>query len=1066
MREASSDFCKQGGIFMALDKNIKKVLVIGSGPIIIGQAAEFDYAGTQACRALKEEGIFVVLVNSNPATIMTDEDTADRVYIEPLDVDTLEKIISKEKPDALLPTLGGQTGLNLSIKLSEAGILKKHGVKLIGADVDTIKKSEDRELFKTTMEEIAEPVTKSIIAHNVCDAVEFSNIVGFPLIIRPAFTLGGSGGGIANNIDELYEITQRGLDYSIAGQVLIEQSLLGFREIEYEVMRDKNDNCIIICNMENIDPVGVHTGDSIVVAPSQTLTDKEYQMLRSASIKIIRSLNIEGGCNVQFALSPWSMEYYVIEVNPRVSRSSALASKATGYPIARIAAKIAIGYTLDEIKNPITGTTSACFEPALDYIVVKVPRWPFDKFKSADRSLGTQMKATGEVMAIDRSFEGAFMKAIRSLEIGNIRLFDDVLSELIDAKLIDMLKKPNDMRLFAIGEALYRDFDTQFISNITSINIWFLEKFQNIINVGKKLIGCKVDKELLEEAKGIGFCDYEIGKLCKKSEQVIKKYIAQYGIAPVYKTVDTCAGEFESRTSYYYSCYDYEDEVEVSTKDSIVVLGSGSIRIGQGIEFDYCAVHSAKCIKKIGYESIIINNNPETVSTDYDTADKLYFEPLYIDDVLSIINKEKPKGVIVQFGGQTAINVAKKLSEYGVNILGTNFSSIDIAEDRKKFDKLLEKLNMKRPQGFSGVCEDEILEGVKALGFPVLVRPSYVIGGQSMKIVGSEAELLEYIKGVSISEDSPLLVDKYIEGMEVEVDAICDGENVLIPGIMEHIEKTGVHSGDSMAIFPSYSIGEDIKKRLVEMTTKLAIALNTKGLINIQYAISESEIYVIEANPRASRTVPIISKVSGIPMVDIATKIILGDNLKNLGYEESFVEVKDIYAVKAPSFSFEKLLDLDTILGPEMKSTGEVMGLDQNIDASLYKAFLGCGYDISESGNILVTVPIGQLKKWINTLSALESVGFTINIISNTVYEKDKELQEKLAKDIRNKKYKLIISTDIESFAVRRLAIENRIGIMSSIDTVEAYIRCISFKKQGRDISVKALQEYKKVYSE
>ncbi len=1047
---------------MPLDKSIKKVLVIGSGPITIGQAAEFDYAGTQACRALKEDKLEVVLVNSNPATIMTDEQTADRVYIEPLTVEILEKIIEIEKPDSLLPTLGGQTGLNLSVALAECGILKKHGVKLIGTEVETIKTSEDRELFKDMMLKIGEPVAESIIATKVEEAVAFSRKAGFPLVVRPAFTLGGSGGGVAYNEEELVQIAEKGLSYSVAGQVLIEQSLLGWKEIEYEVMRDKNDNCITICNMENMDPVGVHTGDSIVVVPSQTLTDKEYQMLRTAAIKIIRSLKIEGGCNIQFALDTGSMKYYIIEVNPRVSRSSALASKAAGYPIARIAAKIAIGYTLDEIKNPITQSTTACFEPTLDYVVVKIPRWPFDKFKTSDRRLTTQMKATGEVMTIDRSFEAALMKAVRSLEIGPVGLYMKALKDKTDDQLLTMLKYPDDLRLWALSEALRREIDAEQLSEVSGINIWFVKKVQNIIALEKKLVRCKgiLGAELLREAKEMGYSDREIAALTGHDEKEVRGDRRYLGIQPSCKTVDTCAAEFEASTAYYYSTYDQEDEVEPCQEKNIVVLGSGSIRIGQGIEFDYCAVHSSFAIKKLGYKSIIINNNPETVSTDYDTSDRLYFEPIYIEDILNVVEREKPLGIIAQFGGQTAINAVKELSKYDINILGSDFSAIDAAEDRKKFDALLNRLGIKRPEGISAVKPEAALEGAVALGYPVLVRPSYVIGGQSMRLIENTAELIEYLHGVQMSEDQPLLIDKYVEGVEAEVDALCDGERIFIPGIMQHIERTGIHSGDSMSVFPSISIGEAEIGKIVEITEKIALGLKAKGLINIQYALKDGEVYVIEANPRASRTVPIISKVTGIPMVDIATRIMLGEKLADMSYGDKYRQVKGIYAVKAPAFSFEKIPALDSLLGPEMKSTGEVMGVDAVYEAALVKAFMATGSFAAASGEALVAVPEKESGKWSEVLDRLTSMGYQLTFMGNP---KDGEGDNaaSLLHDIKKKRFKLVLSCGSDYFNVRRAAVESKVICLTSLDTAQALFTGLQYVRSGNEINVKPLQDYR-----
>lgn len=1046
---------------MAVDKNIKKVMVIGSGPISIGQAAEFDYAGTQACRALKEDGLEVVLVNSNPATIMTDERTADRVYIEPLTVEALEKIIEKERPDSLLPTLGGQTGLNLSIELWERGILDTYSVNLIGTDVNTIKTSEDRELFKKRMEEIGEPVADSLIATSIEEAVEFSKKAGFPLVVRPAFTLGGTGGGVADSVEKLMEITERGLNYSIAGQVLIEKSLLGWKEIEYEVMRDKNDNCITICNMENLDPVGVHTGDSIVVVPSQTLTDKEYQLLRSASVKIIRSLGIKGGCNIQFALDPDSMNYYVIEVNPRVSRSSALASKAAGYPIARMAAKIAIGYTLDEIKNPITASTTACFEPTLDYVVIKMPRWPFDKFKTADRSLSTQMKATGEVMTIDRSFEGALMKAVRSLELGTVGLYFKDIHKKSTEELIEKISHPNDMRLWAMAEALRRGIAVEELSHISGINIWFVWKIKSIVDKEKVLAqkSTSLDEDTLAKAKLMGYSDREIAVLTGKTENDIKMLRKRYGIIPVCKTVDTCSAEFEARTSYYYSTYGQEDEVEAYNEKNVIILGSGSIRIGQGIEFDYCAVHSALAVKEMGYKSIIINNNPETVSTDFDISDRLYFEPLYFEDVMNIVEKENPLGIIAQFGGQTALNTVKELSKYGVRVLGTDFNAIDIAEDRKRFDYLLSELKILRPKGFSAISIVDALRKAEEIGFPVLVRPSYVIGGQSMRLINSIESLERYMKEIYISEDKPLLIDHYIEGIEAEVDALCDGESIYIPGIMEHIERTGVHSGDSMSIFPSYTLNSIQKEKIVEITEKIALALNVKGLINIQFAVQGENVYVIEANPRASRTVPIISKVTGVPMVEIATRISLGGNLREMGYNIKYSEVKGMYAVKAPYFSFEKIPELDNILGPEMKSTGEVLGLDENFETALCKAFRAAGFKLKDGGRVLAAVSQNEMKKWEKVINDIEDMGYGVVILQGAQPYKDNSLLE----SIRHGSFSFVISSGSEFSDIRKASINGRTDCFTAVDTVRAMLRCVKYLRAKRNVNVRALQDYERM---
>ena len=906
-------------------------MVIGSGPIIIGQAAEFDYAGSQACRALKEEGLEVVLVNSNPATIMTDTHIADRVYIEPLTVEFLEEIISKERPDGLLATLGGQAGLNLAVQLSEKGVLEKYHVELLGTPLKAIERAEDRELFKETMQKLGEPIPESTIVEDVPSAVEFANEIGYPVIVRPAYTMGGTGGGIAENEEELVEIVIKGLTYSMIGQVLIERSVAGWKEIEYEVMRDGHDNCITVCNMENFDPVGVHTGDSIVVAPSQTLTDHEYQMLRSASLRIIRELGIEGGCNAQYALDPNSNRYYVIEVNPRVSRSSALASKATGYPIAKVSAKIAIGYTLDEITNAVTQKTKACFEPALDYCVVKFPRWPFDKFVYADRTLGTQMKATGEVMSIDRHFEGAILKAVRSLEIGVHRLHMDKMDEWDDARVKKNLARINDERIFVIAEALRRGIATiDEIHAITKIDKWFLYKIQNITAVENKLKEEALTPSLMLEAKNIGLADRSIAEITGKTQDEIRTVRKTMHILPRYKMVDTCAAEFEAATPYYYSTFQAEeDEVKVSDARKVIVLGSGPIRIGQGVEFDYCSVHSVWALREMGIEAIIINNNPETVSTDFDISDRLYFEPLTTEDVLNIIDKENPEGVIVQFGGQTAINLAASLQKAGVKVFGTSVDDIDRAEDRERFDEVLTQTQIPRPQGISVTNLDEAVTGAAKIGYPVMVRPSYVLGGRAMEIVYNEDELRDYMsRAVKVTPDHPVLVDRYMQGTEVEVDGISDGVDVVIPGIMEHVERAGVHSGDSIAVYPPQTLSSKVIYTIIDYTKRLALSLHVKGLLNIQFVVVDGEVYIIEVNPRSSRTVPFLSKVTNVDMVGIATRIAMGHTLKELGYKSGLVPPKPYVAVKAPVFSFAKMTDVDIALGPEMKSTGEVMGID------------------------------------------------------------------------------------------------------------------------------------------
>ncbi|BCS81010.1 carbamoyl-phosphate synthase (glutamine-hydrolyzing) large subunit [Anaerocellum diazotrophicum] len=1042
-------------------KDIKKVLIIGSGPIVIGQAAEFDYSGTQACRALKEEGIEVVLVNSNPATIMTDTEIADRVYIEPISVDYIEEIIKKERPQGLLAGLGGQTALNMAFELAEAGILEKYGVSLLGTSLETIKKAEDRELFKKTMIEIGEPVPKSIIAHSVQEAVEFAREVGYPVIVRPAYTLGGTGGGIAYSEDELRYIASKGLKLSLIHQVLIEQSVLGWKEIEYEVMRDSNDNCITVCNMENIDPVGIHTGDSIVVAPSQTLSDKEYQMLRSASLNIIRSLKIEGGCNVQFALNPNSMEYVVIEVNPRVSRSSALASKATGYPIARIAAKIAIGLTLDEIINPITQNTYASFEPSIDYVVVKVPRWPFDKFEKADRRLGTQMKSTGEVMAIGRTFEEAFLKAIDSLDVKiNYQLGLKKFEEMADSELLEYIKTPNDERVFAICEALSRNYDCKFISDLSKIDYFFIEKFKNIVDMSKQLKKYDIESlpyDLLQNAKRLGFGDSYIANLLKEDVDEVIEIREKCKLKPSFKMVDTCAGEFEAKTPYFYSTYEKETDLVVSSKPKAIVIGSGPIRIGQGIEFDYCCVHSIFALKEEGVEAIIINNNPETVSTDFDTSDKLFFEPLTKECVLDIIKQEKPMGVIVQFGGQTAINMASYLAKNGVKILGTSMESIDTAEDRDKFLNLLKNLNIPYPPGGAAYSLEDAVRVAEKIGYPVLVRPSYVLGGRAMEIVYSREELEKYIKAaIEISIKHPILIDKYILGKEAEVDGISDGEDVLIPGIMEHIERAGVHSGDSMAVFPPHTLSERVKEKIVDYTIKLARALRVVGLFNIQFVIDKDEnVYVIEVNPRASRTVPILSKVTGIPMIKIATKLILGKKLKDLGYQTGLVKEPDFFAVKAPVFSFSKLSKVDAYLGPEMKSTGEVLGVSKNLKVALYKAFISSNYKFVKSGSCLILAPESEKDAIQQIIRKLYEVNYKVFLLDSmkdyikglNVEFIDKETAQKL---LLEDKFSFVINIPSKDkmqefgFVLRRLSVEFGITTLTSIDTALYYVDVLS----------------------
>ncbi|PJI09474.1 MULTISPECIES: carbamoyl-phosphate synthase (glutamine-hydrolyzing) large subunit [Clostridium] len=1064
---------------MPLDKTIKKVLIIGSGPIIIGQAAEFDYSGTQACKAVREEGIETVLVNSNPATIMTDSHIADKVYIEPLAEDALEKIIAKEKPDGILAGFGGQTALNLAMKLKDQGIFEKYNVKLLGINSEAIKKAEDREEFKNLMEEINEPVPKSIIATHVDECIDFVNKFGLPVIIRPAYTLGGTGGGIASTMEELKEICDRGIKMSPIGQILLEQSVAGWKELEYEVMRDAKDNCIIVCNMENLDPVGVHTGDSIVTAPSQTLTDKEYHMLRRSALKIIRNLKIEGGCNIQFALDPKSDKYIVIEVNPRVSRSSALASKAAGYPIAKIASKIAIGYSLDELKNYVTQNSSACFEPALDYVVVKIPKWPFDKFNTAERHLGTQMKATGEVMAIDRNFEAALLKAVTSLEgkMSGLRL--EKFEYTTVRELLEKIKKQDDERVFAIAEAFRKGVDIKKIHEITGIDNWYLNGINNIIDMEKALANKDDDnkEDTIIEAKKMGFTIKEISRITKLEEDYIEELLKKNNIKPVYKMVDTCSGEFEAKTPYYYSCYEDEDEDEIiDDKKKIVVIGSGPIRIGQGIEFDYCCVHGVWAIKKAGYRSIIINNNPETVSTDFDTADKLYFESLYIDNVMNIIEKEKPEGVIVQLGGQTAINLAEKLYKKGVNILGTSFKSIDLAEDREKFSELLNKLEIPQAKGMAVTSMEEAYEAVEKIGYPVIVRPSYVIGGRAMQVVYDKAALQKYMtEAVTLSTEHPVLVDKYIRGTEIEVDTVSDGEDILIPGIMEHVERTGVHSGDSITMYPTHTLPQNVLDTLVKYTKSLAKALEVKGLMNIQYVYDGKKVYVIEVNPRASRTVPILSKVTAVPMVDLAVGIVTGKKLKDLGYGTGLKTDHKLYAVKVPVFSNEKLANVDIYLGPEMRSTGEVMGVDSDFDVAIYKGFRAAGIDVpGEGGNLYVSLKDVDKEESIPLIKDYVKFGYKIY----ASYGTGKYLQKKgidceilhinaLMQAISDGKVNLIINSPTrgntvgtKGFSIRRKAAEYRVGAFTCVDTAKAFLTAIKVKREEEKVEYKAMKEY------
>lgn len=1046
---------------MPKNPNIKKVLVIGSGPIVIGQAAEFDYAGTQACRSLKEEGVEVVLINSNPATIMTDKDIADKVYIEPLTVKVLEQLIEKEKPDSILPTLGGQAGLNLGMELEESGFLAKHNVKLLGATATTIKKAEDRQEFKDTMEKIGEPCAASLVVENVADGVAFTNTIGYPVVLRPAYTLGGSGGGIAHNQEELEEILENGLRLSRVGQVLVERCIAGWKEIEYEVMRDSAGNCITVCNMENIDPVGVHTGDSIVVAPSQTLSDKEYQMLRSSALNIINELQVTGGCNVQFALHPTSFEYCVIEVNPRVSRSSALASKATGYPIAKVTAKIALGYTLDEIKNAITGKTYASFEPALDYCVVKLPRLPFDKFITAKRTLTTQMKATGEVMSICNNFEGALMKAIRSLEQHVDCLLSYDFSELSLEELEERLKIVDDMRIYVIAEALRKGMDYDTIHRITMIDCWFIDKLAAIVEMEQALKEKPLTPVLLKEAKRMEFPDSVIARLSGISQDEVKEMRYDNGIVAVYKMVDTCAAEFEATTPYYYSVYGGENEaVETRPLKKVLVLGSGPIRIGQGVEFDYCSVHATWAFAKEGYETIIVNNNPETVSTDFDVADKLYFEPLTPEDVESIVRIEKPDGAVVQFGGQTAIKLTESLMKMGVPILGTSAENVDAAEDRELFDEILEQCRIPRPSGGTVYTAEEAKRVAGELGYPVLVRPSYVLGGQGMQIAISDAEVEEFMEIINrIAQDHPILVDKYLVGKEIEVDAVCDGEDILIPGIMEHIERAGVHSGDSISVYPARSISQKVKETIAEYTRRLARALHVIGLINIQFIVCGEEVYVIEVNPRSSRTVPYISKVTGIPIVPLATKVIIGNTIRGLGYEPGLQKEADYVAIKMPVFSFEKIRGAEISLGPEMKSTGECLGIAKTFNEALYKAFLGAGIDLPRYRQVIITVKDADKGEAIELGRRFEKLGYTIYATRSTANAlKEAGVRARKVNKIHQEaptvmdlilghKIDLVIDTPTQGrdksrdgFLIRRTAIETGINCLTSLDTAAALL--------------------------
>lgn len=1051
-------------------ESIKKVLVIGSGPIVIGQAAEFDYAGTQACRSLKEEGVTVVLVNSNPATIMTDKDIADVVYIEPLTVDVVKEIIRKEKPDSVLPTLGGQAALNIAMELDECGFLAEENVNLIGTTSLTIKKAEDRQEFKSTMEKIGEPCAASTIVTSVEAAIEFANKIGYPIVVRPAYTLGGSGGGIAHNEQELHDICHNGLRLSRVGQCLIERCIAGWKEIEYEVMRDSKGNCITVCNMENIDPVGVHTGDSIVVAPSQTLADKEHQMLRTSALNIITELNITGGCNVQYALNPDSFEYCVIEVNPRVSRSSALASKATGYPIAKVAAKIALGYTLDEIKNAVTGKTYASFEPALDYCVVKIPRLPFDKFITASRTLTTQMKATGEVMSICTNFEGALMKAIRSLEQNVYSLLWKSYDHFSNDEIRDMLHVVDDRRIYVIAEALRRGFTYKEIHAITKIDLWFISKFDHLVKMEHRMKNEELTIDLLREAKRLEFPDRVIAQLTEKTEDEIKMLRYDNGIIPGYKMVDTCAAEFESMTPYYYSCFDGSNEVDAtSDKKKILVLGSGPIRIGQGIEFDYCSVHSVWALRKAGYETIIVNNNPETVSTDFDIADKLYFEPLTPEDVESIVNLEKPDGAVVQFGGQTAIKLTEALLKMGVKILGTSAENVDAAEDRELFDEILEQCQIPRPAGKTVFTAEEALEAAHELGYPVLVRPSYVLGGQGMQIAISDKDITEFMSIINRTvQEHPILVDKYLMGKEVEVDAVCDGEDILIPGIMEHVERAGIHSGDSISVYPAQSISEKVQETLVDYTRKLARSLHVIGLINIQFIVYQEEVYVIEVNPRSSRTVPYISKVTGIPIVDLASQVILGNKIKDLGYEPGLARKSDYIAIKMPVFSFEKLKGAEISLGPEMKSTGECLGISKSFNEALYKAFLGSGVNLPQHKKMIMTVKDSEKPDALKVAKRFVDLGYEIYATRSTAKYFNENGVDAIAVRKVNQEAPTIIDLilggeidlviDIpthgrdenrDGFIIRRTAIETGVTCLTSLDTANALLTSLESKKEN-----------------
>ncbi len=1072
---------------MPKNNDIKKVLVIGSGPIVIGQAAEFDYAGVQACRALREEGIQVVLVNSNPATIMTDENIADKVYIEPLTIEAFDYIIERERPDGLLAGLGGQTGLNLAVELHKAGILDKYGVKLLGTTIDSIQKAEDRELFKELMLEIGEPIPESITVSNLADAQKFADKIGFPLIIRPAFTLGGSGGGIATNQEQFEEIVHSGLLRSPISQILVERSIAGFKEVEYEVMRDANDTAIAICNMENIDPIGIHTGDSFVVAPSQTLTNKEYQMLRSSALKIIRALKIEGGCNVQYALDTASNQYYVIEVNPRVSRSSALASKATGYPIAKVTTKIAIGYHLHEIPNSITQKTVAAFEPALDYVVTKIPKWPFDKFDQGDRLLGTKMKATGEVMAIGRTFESSFKKAITSIEDKNTGLVRRQYTAFSDEELKALLSVQDDRRIFRVAEALTRRISVDEINHITKIDKWFINKIKNLVDFELRLKEKNLTPELYLEAKEKGFLDTEIAVFARRRLADVEAIKKEAGVKAAFKIVDTCAAEFKAYTPYYYSTYnEFNENVVDNSKESILILGSGPIRIGQGIEFDYCSVHAAWSVRNNGYKSLIVNSNPETLSTDFDVADKLYFEPMNIENIMNIIDEEKPKGVMVQFGGQTAINLADKLHERGVNILGTSIEAIRKAEDRKQFEALLQELGIPQPQGRAVRKQEEAIAAYQELGFPLLVRPSYVIGGRGMQVVYNEEELLTYFNSaLKFSDEHPVLIDQYIEGKEVELDAISDGEDILIPGVTEHIERAGIHSGDSMAIYPTQKVKPEVIKTLVEYTEKLAKALKIKGVMNIQFVLKDDIAYVIEVNPRASRTMPIMSKVTGIPMIDIGVNAALGKSIKEQGYGTGLAPTTDLVCVKVPVFSFQKLNRIDPALAPEMKSTGEVLGVDRVYEKALVKGFLAAGYSFPERrGDVMLSLNDHTKAQCDDIARDFAELGYRIVATTGThKYLKSKGIEskeianfdlEKMQAHMKKGQLCFVINTPTTNGNSARIGSENRGFLIrtiaemystpcfTSLDTARAYLKAMKYKIQNPEMTYEGISEYKK----